>query len=108
MSDPNYDRSLNERQNQQTIEEIKKQQQINQEELFEKIKGELFGSLTDNFKKIESEITTLKDKQNFHQIKNMLENYEQKNEEEKKKIQESLNKPAKSLEDLKSKWSEMF
>lgn len=38
----------------------------------------------------------------------MLENYEQKNEEEKRKIQESLNKPAKSLEDLKSKWSEMF
>ncbi|CDW86485.1 zinc finger protein dzip1l [Stylonychia lemnae] len=108
MNDPNYDRSLNERQNQQTIAEIKKQQQINQEELFDKIKGELFGSLVDNFKKLETEISTLKDKQNFQQIKSMLENYEQKNEEEQKKIQDSLNKPAKSLEDLKSKWSEMF
>lgn len=38
----------------------------------------------------------------------MLENYEHKNEEEQRKIQESLNKPAKMLEDLKGKWGEMF
>jgi hypothetical protein len=38
----------------------------------------------------------------------MIENYEHKNEEELRKIQESLNKPARMLEDLKYKWNEMF
>lgn len=38
----------------------------------------------------------------------MIENYEHKNEEEQRKIQESLNKPARMLEDLKGKWNEMF
>lgn len=38
----------------------------------------------------------------------MIVNYEHKNEEESKKIQESLNKPAKMLEDLKTRWGEMF
>lgn len=38
----------------------------------------------------------------------MLQNYEHKNEEEKRKIQESLQKPAKMLEELKGKWGDMF
>ena len=38
----------------------------------------------------------------------MLKDYEHKNEEEQKKIQESLQKPAKMLEELKSKWGDMF
>ena len=38
----------------------------------------------------------------------MIETYEHNHEEEQRKIQENLNKPVKMLEDLKSKWNEMF
>lgn len=38
----------------------------------------------------------------------MIHNYEKKNEHEQKRIQESLNRPASMLEDLKSNWNEMF
>lgn len=69
---------------------------------------ELFTSLTQNFSKIEKEIVEIKEKQSTKQIQELLENYEQKNEEEQRKLQESLQKPAQMLEDLKYKWSEMF
>jgi hypothetical protein len=45
---------------------------VNQEELFEKIRGELFRSLSDNFSKIEQELSQLKSKQNYQQLQEML------------------------------------
>ena len=41
------------------------QPRINQEELLDKIKSELFTSLTDNFNKLEKDITDIKDKQKY-------------------------------------------
>jgi len=42
--------------------------QVNQEELFDRIKSELFVSLKDNFSKIEGEINEIKNRQNTKQI----------------------------------------
>lgn len=50
----------------------------------------------------------MRDKQNYQQIQDMLKDYELKNEEEQRKIQTQLAKPAQMLEDLKSNWGQMF
>jgi len=88
--------------------QTQREQKINQEELFNKIKGELFSNLSESFKKIEGEISALKERQNFRQIEELLKDYEHKNEEEQRKIQDQLQKPARLLEELKGKWAEMF
>lgn len=97
-----------ERQQEPSPEKKKEEEKANQEQLFEKIRGELVTSLKQNFMKIETEIHSIKDKQNFKEIENLIHNQKQQNEEEQKKLQESLQKPAQMLEDLKYKWNEMF
>lgn len=65
-------------------------------------------SLSDNFKSLEKELAEVKQKADYKQIQGLLQTMESKNEEEQRRIQESLNKPAKVLEELKSKWADMF
>lgn len=81
----NIDKTLNER-----VTDLKQDVKINQEELFSKIKGELFVSLTENFSKLENELSQLKSKQNFEQIQKMLQNFETKSEVEQRKIELEL------------------
>ena len=65
--------------------------EVDQEELFKRIKSELFGSLDENFRKLETDMQGIKQKQQeAEKVKDMLQSYEQKNEEEKSRLQESL------------------
>jgi hypothetical protein len=56
------------------MQEDKNMKSVQQEELFNKIKGELFTSLSDNFRKVEAELSTLKaSKQSYEeQIQSLL------------------------------------
>ena len=59
------------------------------------------GSVKENFSKIEKEINDIRENHDVKQIEQKIEDYEHKTEEEQRKLYESLNKPARQLEDLK-------
>ena len=85
-----------------------KKNQVDQEELFEKIKTELFGSFNQNFSKIEKDLSEFKEKVNSQKIEEMIESNQRKNQEEQRKIHEDLQRPAQMLDELKSEWNLRF
>ena len=66
--------------------------------LFTKIREELSSQLTDNLKKINTEISEIKTKQS------MMSTMETRKVEEQRQLSESIQKPAEMLEEMKEKW----
>ena len=70
--------------------------------LFTKIREELNSQLSENLKKINTEITDIKSKQST------LSTMESKKSEEQKQLVESMQRPAEMLDQMKSQWESIM
>ena len=66
--------------------------------MFTKIRGELNAQLSENLKKINSEISDIRSKQS------MLSTMESRKTEEQRQLAESMQKPAEMLDQMKQQW----
>jgi len=75
-----------------------KEQIAQNELLFTKIRSELQTQLSENLKKINTEISDIRSKQS------LMSTMDSRKTEEQKMLAESIQKPAQMLEEMKSKW----